>query len=148
MPSLKSGQLVAMIGGLCLLGFTAGPAIARRGDIRTSPPPNFKKVSTLVKLPDFVPGLGTLYVDPRTLPVGPFLGYDRHHKLVDVTYMVPLKELDARKNFVDLGSGIHVRVDHTSIEFNPGHPGLAEPHYHIIEWLVSPQVARKDVGAH
>jgi hypothetical protein len=31
----------------------------------------YKKVSTLVKLPDFVPGLGTLYVDPKTLPEGP-----------------------------------------------------------------------------
>ena len=33
----------------------------------------YKKVSTLVALPAFVPGLGTLYVDPATLPAGPFL---------------------------------------------------------------------------
>ena len=26
--------------------------------------------------PDFLPGMGTLYVDPKTLPAGPFLGYD------------------------------------------------------------------------
>src|SRR5437016_14384561 len=34
-----------------------------------------KKVSTLVPLPDFVPGLGTPYVDPATLPDVPFLPY-------------------------------------------------------------------------
>ena len=51
------------------------PAVSAAG-IATSPPASFKKVSSLVKLPDFVPGLGTLYVDPATLPVGPFLGYN------------------------------------------------------------------------
>jgi len=36
---------------------------------QTAPPSsNYKKVSTLVALPDFLPGLGTLYVDPATLP--------------------------------------------------------------------------------
>ena len=33
---------------------------------RTAPASNYKKVSTLVSLPDFIPGLGTLYVDPAT----------------------------------------------------------------------------------
>ena len=42
-----------------------------------TPPASYKKVSTLVALPDFVPGLGTLYVDPATLPAGPFLAYDK-----------------------------------------------------------------------
>jgi len=32
----------------------------------TPPSSNYKKVSTLVALPDFLPGLGTLYVDPAT----------------------------------------------------------------------------------
>ncbi len=43
------------------------PAVSA-ADINTSPPASFKKVSSLVKLPDFAPGLGTLYVDPATLP--------------------------------------------------------------------------------
>ena len=45
---------------------------------RLHEPPSgaYKKVSTLVPLPDFVPGLGTLYVDPATLPAGPFLAYE------------------------------------------------------------------------
>jgi hypothetical protein len=29
-------------------------------------------------------------------------------------------------------------VDHTELEFNPGHPGVEEPHYHIVQWLVTP----------
>ena len=46
--------------------------------IESKAPPGgaYKKVSTLVALPDFLPGLGTLYVDPATLPAGPFLAYD------------------------------------------------------------------------
>jgi len=28
-------------------------------------------------------------------------------------------------------------VDHVSIEYNAGHPGVAEPHYHIALWHVS-----------
>lgn len=110
---------------------------ALAADIHTKPPANFKKVSTLVKLPDFIPGLGTLYVDPSTLPAGPFLGYDKKGKLVEVTYMLPLKDLDAHKNWEDLGAKLgHLRIDHTDFTYNPGHPGVEEPHYHITEWLI------------
>ena len=100
----------------------------------------YTKVSTLVPLPDFVPGLGTLYVDPATLPAGPFLAYDHHGNLVSSIYMIPLKDMNAHKAF----SGLKVareRVDHVDIVFNAGHPGVAEPHYHVIVWFVSPQRA-------
>ena len=100
----------------------------------------YKKVSTLVPLPDFVPGLGTLYVDPATLPAGPFLAYDHRGNLVSSIYMIPLKDMNARKAF----SGLKVaqeRADHVDIVFNAGHPGVAEPHYHVIVWYVSPQRA-------
>jgi len=80
-------SLVAGIVTLCLAAVT-GVAVA--ADIHSQPPANFKKVSTLVKLPEYLPGLGVLYVDPSTLPVGPFLGYDKKGHLVNVTYMVPL----------------------------------------------------------
>jgi hypothetical protein len=59
-------------------------------------------VSELVKLPDFLPGLGTLYVDPKTLPEGPFLAYDHAGKLVCTIYMIPLKDLDAQKAWNEL----------------------------------------------
>ncbi len=100
----------------------------------------YKKVSTLVPLPDFVPGLGTLYVDPATLPAGPFLAYDHKGNLVSSIYMIPLKDMNAQKAF----SGLKVaqeRVDHVDIVFNAGHPGVAEPHYHVIVWYVSLQRA-------
>ena len=109
-----------------------------KADIHTTPPAQFKKVSTLVKLPDYLPGLGTLYVDPATLPVGPFLGYDKAGKLVNVIYMVPLRELEAHKAWSNLGTAAAgLKVDHTELEFNPGHPGVEEPHYHIVQWLVT-----------
>jgi hypothetical protein len=115
-------------------------------DITKTPPAKFKKVSTLVKLPDFIPGMGTLYVDPATLPVGPFLGYNRGGKLVNVIYMVPMKDLEAHKNFDALGGAAKgLKVDHTAIEFNPGHPGVEEPHYHVTQWLISPAAVKKDM---
>jgi len=109
---------------------------------RLHEPPSgaYKKVSTLVPLPDFVPGLGTLYVDPATLPAGPFLAYDHQGTLVSSIYMIPLKDMNAQKAF----SGLKVaqeRVDHVDIVFNAGHPGVAEPHYHVIVWYVSAQRA-------
>jgi len=100
----------------------------------------YKKVSTLVPLPDFVPGLGTLYVDPATLPAGPFLAYDHQGNLASSIYMIPLKDMNAQKAFSDLKVA-QERVDHVDIVFNAGHPGVAEPHYHVIVWYVSPQRA-------
>jgi len=121
------------------------PAVSA-ADIKTSPPASFKKVSSLVKLPDFVPGLGTLYVDPATLPVGPFLGYSHKGKLVNITYMVPLKDIDGHKNFETLGSvAAGVKLNHTDIQYNPGHPGVEEPHYHIVQWLISPAAVKAEM---
>jgi hypothetical protein len=115
-------------------------------DAPITPPAKFKKVSSLVKLPDFVPGLGTLYVDPSTLPVGPFLGYNHKGKLVNVTYMVPLKDLEAHKSFEAVGGVVAgAKLDHTDIQYNPGHPGVDEPHYHIVQWLISPATVKEEM---
>jgi hypothetical protein len=38
---------------------------------KAPPGDNYQKVSDLVALPEFIPGLGTLYVQPATLPAGP-----------------------------------------------------------------------------
>ncbi len=104
---------------------------------RKAPPGQaYQKVSSLVALPDFVPGLGTLYVVPSTLPEGPFLAYDHQGNLVSSVYMVPLGDLNAQKNFTDLAAA-HERVDHVDVMYNAGHPGVTMPHYHIIVWYVS-----------
>jgi hypothetical protein len=89
---------------------------------------------------DLVPGLGSLDVDPATLPIGPFLAYDRQGNLLSSIYMIPLDELNERKTF-DALEVAQRRVDHVDIVFNAGHPSVAEPHYHVIVWYVSPQRA-------
>jgi hypothetical protein len=135
----------ATIIALALLPWDDGcPRRLIAGSTRT--PASFKKVSSLVKLPDFLPGLGTLYVDPATLPVGPFLGYNHNERLVNIIYMVPLKDLDAHKNFETLGGvATGTQVNHTDIQYNPGHPGVEEPHYHIVQWLISPAAVKAEM---
>ncbi len=115
----------------------AGPVLAASPSVEHEPPsPPYQKVSTLVALPSFLPGLGTLYVDPKTLPVGPFLAYDHHGRLVSTIYMVPLKDFDDHQSiaYVNAPGG---RVDHVSFVFNAGHPGVEEPHYHVILWHIT-----------
>ncbi len=117
----------------------AVPAIAA-GPVHL-PDSSYKKVSSLVALPDFLPGLGSLYVKPSTLPVGPFLAYDRAGTLVSTIYMVPIGDMDKHKNFngLTVGSKVVKKVD---ISFNPGHPGVEVPHYHVIIWHVNPESAK------
>ncbi|HTK89655.1 MAG TPA: DUF5602 domain-containing protein [Planctomycetota bacterium] len=107
---------------------------------KAPPGGSYQKVSGLVALPDFIPGLGTLYVDPKTLPAGPFLAYDKDGKLVSSVYMIPLKDMEAHKGFNNL-TAAKEKVDHVDVYFNAGHPGVAEPHYHVVVWYVSPDKA-------
>jgi hypothetical protein len=127
-------KIIAIALGALML---AGPALAQT--VTQAPPAApYKKVSELVKLPDFLPGLGTLYVDPKTLPAGPFLAYDHQGKLVSTVYMIPIKDINAQKKIDDLKAP-GGNVDHVDLYFNAGHPGVAEPHYHIVLWHVSKQ---------
>jgi hypothetical protein len=106
---------------------------------------DYKKVSELVRFPDFYPGLGTIYVQPKTLPprdVGPFRAYDRDGWLVSTIYMVPVKDLDAHTTR-NLVQGTPWRVNHVDMHYTSGHPGVEEPHYHIILWHVSPDRAAR-----
>jgi hypothetical protein len=122
----------------CLLSpLLGGPVLANSVD-QAPPPGPYKKVSTLVKLPDFIPGLGTLYVDPGSLPAGPFLAYDHQGKLISTIYMIPMKDITDQKKFADL-SAPGGKVDHVSLYYNAGHPGVPDPHYHIVLWHVSKQ---------
>lgn len=36
-------------------------------------------------------------------------------------------------------------MNHTSVVYNPGHPGMQEPHYHFIEWLITPTQVEQDL---
>jgi hypothetical protein len=129
---------VLFVFGLLALGDSAQTTLAQE---LAPPGGKYKKVSTLVKLPDFLPGLGTLYVDPATLPAGPFLAYDREGHLVSTVYMVPLKDINDHKAFNNLSVAEGQKVDHVDMYYNAGHPGVPEPHYHVILWYISPEKA-------
>jgi hypothetical protein len=106
------------------------------GDAATAPPGgDYQQVSKLVPLPDFIPGLGALYVQPATLPAGPFLAYDRDERLVSTIYMIPTKSIAAEAAFDDLAVG-GKNVESVDLYYNAGHPGVEEPHYHIVLWHV------------
>jgi hypothetical protein len=97
----------------------------------------YKRVSSLVNFPPFFPGIGIVYVKPATLPVGPFLSFDRKDRLISTIYMLPLDQMDEHKKFDADRSGIGGHVDHVTAYFNGGHPGVDMPHYHYVLWHVS-----------
>jgi hypothetical protein len=127
-------MLRSALGAVALLCLGGLPVEAAPPD-QAPPSAPFRKVSELVKLPDFLPGMGTLYVNPKTLPAGPFLAYDHNGRLVSTIYMVPLKDLNEHKKFAGLGA-VDANVDHVDMYFNAGHPGVEVPHYHIVLWHV------------
>ena len=95
------------------LSLIAAPALAQ--SITHAPPGHgYKRVSDLVKLPEFLLGLGALYVAPSTLPAGPFLAYDHQGRLVSTIYMIPIKDINALKTF-DALLAPGGRVDHVSL---------------------------------
>jgi len=51
-----------------------------------------------------------------------------------------MTDLDARK-MMEIAEGTPVPVDHLDIHYTSGHPGVEQPHYHIILWHVSPERA-------
>lgn len=115
------------------------PALAHGTDesVAMAPPSEpYQQVSALVELPDFIPGLGQLFVNPETLPAGPFLAYDRNGDLVSSVYMIPVDDLNPDTTFDDLAAP-GGNVDHVDVYFNAGHPGVEEPHAHVVLWHVA-----------
>lgn len=116
-----------------LLAMAIPPAFAHDEQVLESAPPPapYVQVSDVLPLPAFLPGLGTLFVDPSTLPAGPFLAYDHDGVLSATVYMTPLQALEDGTAFDDLGIGSHT-VSSVDIYYNAGHPGVTEPHAHIV----------------
>ena len=52
------------------------------------------------------------------------------------------QDSSAYEAFTNLKVG-HERADHVDIVYNAGHPGVAEPHYHVIVWYISAANAAK-----
>ena len=88
--------------------------------VHSGPPVHFKKVDTLAAQFEHLPGLGVLYLDPNTLPIGPFTDYDEKGRPVKVIYLVSLKDLNADKRFETVGTGLgSIKVGHTGFPRNP-----------------------------
>ncbi len=111
----------------------AAPSLAHDEDALKAAPPGepYVKVSDALPLPEFIPGLGTLFVDPETLPAGPFLAYDHDGKLSATVYMTPLEDLQNGTAYDELGPGSHT-VSSVDIYYNAGHPGVDKPHAHVV----------------
>lgn len=129
--------------GLSLAVFGAAIGAVFAGNAAEMKPAGgmYKQVSKLVALPDHIPGLGTLFVDPKTLPAGPFAAYDKTGKLVNTIYMIPMADMKAKKKFSGLSvAGKSARS--VDMYYNAGHPGVDQPHYHIVIWHVDPASAK------
>jgi len=100
----------------------------------------YQAVSDLVPLPDHIPGIGTLYVDPATLPVGPFAAYNKSGNLVSTVYMVPLADMEKQAKFANLAVA-GATTKSVDMYYNAGHPGVDQPHYHIVLWHVDAAMA-------
>jgi hypothetical protein len=131
-----------VLSGLLALSLVAVGCSQSMAQMTAPPGGGYVKVSDALKQPgmEFIPGIGTLYVVPATLPVGPFLAYDRQGKLVSTVYMVPVKDIEAHKAFQNLGVA-HEKVDHVDMYYNAGHPGVPVPHYHVVVWYVGKEQA-------
>lgn len=130
-------KLIPTALAILLAGSLSALAHEVPAEIAKAPPAGaFKAVSSLVKLPDFLPGMGQLFVDPASLPAGPFLAYDHDGKLVSTIFMLPTKDLNPDKSFNDLAAP-GGNVDHVDVYYNAGHPGVEEPHVHVVLWHVS-----------
>ena len=57
--------------------------------------------------------------------------------------MVPTKDIDDHKTLEAKAPGFAGKVDHTTLYFNPGHPGVEMPHYHVVLWHVSKDEERR-----
>jgi|TARA_R110002073_G_scaffold105115_4_gene237788 hypothetical protein len=116
-----------------VLAMATSTALAHDEDALETAPPGapYVQVSDVLPLPEFLPGLGTLFVDAETLPTGPFLAYDHDGRLSATVYMTPLQALEDGTAFDNLDVGSHT-VTSVDIYYNAGHPGVAEPHAHVV----------------
>ncbi len=124
-------RLPAFFAAAALL--VAAPAFAHDDSALQAAPPAkpYVQVSDALPLPEFIPGLGTLFVDPAKLPAGPFLAYDHDGKLSATVYMVPLEDLQKGTAYDGLDLGSHT-VSGVDIYYNAGHPGVEKPHAHVV----------------
>jgi hypothetical protein len=122
---------------LVVTALLSGCAERRSASVAMAPPGGeYQRGSALFGMPDYIPGQGTLYVQPRTVPVGPFLAYDKQGHLISTMYMVPIRDLNAHRDFQNLEVAPGMKPLRVQLYYNDGHPGVAEAHYHVVLWYV------------
>jgi len=121
-----------MLAASLLAASATGAAASDNDAFRQAPPGDpYVKVSDALPLPDFIPGVGVLYVNPETLPAGPFLAYDRDGNLSATVYMTPLEALETGTSYDKLPVAT-ANVASVDIYYNAGHPGVEKPHAHVV----------------
>jgi hypothetical protein len=50
--------------------------------------------------------------------------------------MIPIRELEAKKPFENLGTAPNLSPVRVQMYYHDAHPGIADPHYHIVLWYV------------
>jgi len=130
--------LAAAMGAFGLFLLTGCAArTAPEGASITPPSAAYQRVSLLFPpFPDYLPKQGTLYVDPTTLPAGPFLAYDKRGQLVATMYMIPIRDFETRKPIEGLAAAPNRSPLRVEMFYHDAHPGIADPHYHIVLWYV------------
>jgi hypothetical protein len=78
-----------------------------------------------VNFPKFFPGLGVIFVKPDTIPLGPFLCFDRNDRLIATVYMISIKDIDDHKSLE--APAFAGNVDHVSYYFKSARPGFEMP---------------------
>ena len=136
LTSTRRPNLAVFTATLVAVVMLTALASVRAQDLSVSPPPApYVSVADILPLPAFIPGAGALFIDPANAPVGPWLSYGADGNLIEILFMVPLSGMTAAQNWDNLASGLlgelGVTVDHVDVSYNGGHPGMAEPHYHI-----------------
>ncbi len=136
LPRLSLAVILAAAASLFTLAFAQGAYGDSANPAMQLPAPEpYVSVAEILPLPDFIPGAGALYIDPVNAPVGPWLSYGKDGNLIEILFMVPVSSMQAAENWEDLATGLlsdlGVTIDHVDLSYNGGHPGLAEPHYHI-----------------
>lgn len=91
----------------------------------------------MAKLPDLLPRLAQLYIDPKTRPVGSFLAYDRNGGHASAAYMLPVEDLTNKDRRFDDLAALGGKVDHVDGSFNACHPGVEKPHVRVALWHMS-----------
>lgn len=104
------------------------------GQVAMAPPPGkFQQASeVLAGFPDFIEGVGQLWVQPQDVAAGgPFLAYDQAGRLASTVYMVSRNDLAAGTG-LDKRKAAPNQVHYVSLVPHAGHPGMPEPHALIV----------------